>query len=114
MKSNIMKWIVITLLVLTGFLSGMVFYLLGQVQDIKTSLILTPETMGAQKTQESVDNKDYEPLPEQGAPAIPDAGSLAPDSQTPDSQTINNYSDQYQGDRIEGKEIQTIKFNNPI
>ena len=100
MKSNIMKWIVITLLVLTGFLSGMVFYLLGQVQDIKTSLILTPETMGEQKTP--------------GTPAIPDAGSLAPDSQAPDSQTINNYSDRYLGDRIEGEEIPTIKINNPI
>ena len=100
MKSNIMKWIVITLLVLTGFLSGMVFYLLGQVQDIKASLILTPETMGAQKTQE--------------IPAIPDAGSLAPDSQVPDSQTTNNYLDQYQGDKIEGKEIPAIKIYNPI
>ena len=100
MKSNIMKWIVITLLVLTGFLSGMVFYLLGQVQDIKASLISTPETMGVQKTQE--------------IPAIPDTGSLTPDSQAPDSQTTNNYSDQYLGDRIEDEEIQTIKFNNPI
>ena len=98
MKSNIMKWVVITLLVLIGFLSGMVFYLLGQAQDIKASLILTPETMGAQKTQE--------------IPAIPDAGSLAPDSQVtdsqvPDSQTINNYSDRYQGDKIEGS-LKTI------
>ena len=108
MKSNIMKWVVVTLLVLTGFLSGMVFYLLGQVQDVKASLILTPETMGAQKTQESVDNKDYEPLPEQGAPAIPDADSLAPDSQT-----TNNYSDRYQGDKIEGEEIPAIKIHNP-
>ena len=99
-----MKWIVITLLVLTGFLSGMIFYLLGQVQDIKTSLILTPETMGAQKTQE--------------IPAIPDTGSLTPDSQVPDSQvpdsqTTNNYSDQYQGDKIEGEEIPAIKIYNP-
>ena len=100
MKSNIMKWIVITLLVLTGFLSGMVFYLLGQVQDIKASLILTPETMGAQKTQE--------------IPAIPDTGSLTPDSQAPDSQTTNNYSDQYQGDKIEGEEIPAIKIYNPV
>ena len=90
-----MKWIVITLLVLTGFLSGMVFYLLSQVQDTKASLILTPETMETQKAQE--------------IPAIPDTGSLAPDSQT-----TNNYSDQYLGDRIEDEEIQTIKFNNPI
>ena len=95
-----MKWIVITLLVLTGFLSGMVFYLLSQVQDTKASLILTPETMETQKAQE--------------IPAIPDTGSLAPDSQVPDSQTTNNYSDQYLGDRIEDEEIQTIKFNNPI
>jgi len=94
-----MKWLMIILLVVVGFLSGMIFYLLGQVNDLKKTTPLIQEVTEAREVKEVI-NDDFDEYPLEESPVMP-------------AQDSKKGPDRYLGDKIDNENVPSLNINNP-